>query len=455
MTTSLYQEKDFFRPFKEDDYKKPFFSPFRRDYARVIHCASLRRLQGKTQVFPGLESDFFRNRLTHSLEVAQVAKAIATRINETENLDIDLDLVETAAICHDIGHPPFGHNGERALHSKMREYGGFEGNAQSLRILSKIEKKVLAKDKPIIDGVDYRYGLNLTYRTLASIIKYDSMIPEYVVNQSIDPPKGYYLSEKNLVEEVKAHVLAGFNLDIQKTKFKTIECQIMDIADDIAYSTYDLEDALKGGFLSPISMLGADDETIESIQQAVLKEENIKLQVPEIREIIQYMFLRVFSYNAPIEDLYQNAKKLSESGYLRTKLTSDLVFYCLSGVLFELNENCPVLSNVYLNNEVKAHVEVLKQMIFHSVIKATKLNIVRFRGGDIISTLFDLLSSTQQNLSFLPEDVGEIYYAYPVNEKVKRKRIICDFIAGMTDRYAIEIYGRFKSEKPQTIFKPL
>ncbi|MCF6775193.1 dNTP triphosphohydrolase [Thiotrichales bacterium 19X7-9] len=450
---SLYQPKDLFRPFLEEDSEKPSFTPFRRDYARVIHSASFRRLQGKTQIFPGLESDFFRNRLTHSLEVAQVAKAITARLNEMHQLDIDPDLVETAALCHDIGHPPFGHNGERALHEKMREYGGFEGNAQTLRVLSVIEKKVINGNLPVVNGEDKRYGLNLTYRTLAAVLKYDYKIPPYVAQTGIEPPKGYYVSEASLVDEIKAHVLSGYELDVQ-TPFKTIECQIMDLADDIAYSTYDLEDALKGGFLSPISMIGSDQKTLESIQNAVLKED-INLSTSEIRDIVKHIFSSVFSINEGLESVYQKAKNLAHSGYIRTKLTSQLVFFALNGIVFEHNNQCSLLSKVYLSDEVKAQVEVLKQFIFHSVIKATKLNIVRYRGGDIIATLFDLLSTTQKELSFLPEDIGQIYYAYDPSEKAKRKRIICDFIAGMTDRYAIELYGRFKSDKPQTIFKPL
>ena len=125
----------------EESYR----TPWRRDYARVVHSAAFRRLQGKTQLFPNHESDFFRNRLTHSIEVAQVAKSIAIRINATdskfqkEENKIETDIVETAALCHDLGHAPFGHNGEEALDECMKNSGGFEGNAQTLRILAKLE----------------------------------------------------------------------------------------------------------------------------------------------------------------------------------------------------------------------------------------------------------------------------------------------------------------------------
>jgi len=139
----LYTTKDYERivTVEEETHREPF----RRDNGRLIHSAVFRRLQGKTQLFPCYESDFFRNRLTHSLEVSQIAKGIAEQINSTHQYfkknPIDRDLVETAALAHDLGHPPFGHNGEKALDDMMKEYGGFEGNAQTLRILTKLEKK--------------------------------------------------------------------------------------------------------------------------------------------------------------------------------------------------------------------------------------------------------------------------------------------------------------------------
>ena len=127
-------------------------TPFRKDFGRLLHSPSFRRLQGKTQLFPSHESDFFRNRLTHSLEVAQVAKAIALHINATVPAfkadPIDTDLVELAALAHDLGHPPFGHNGEAALDDCMKPCGGFEGNAQTLRLLARIENKTFRGGDP-------------------------------------------------------------------------------------------------------------------------------------------------------------------------------------------------------------------------------------------------------------------------------------------------------------------
>ncbi|MFT6836394.1 MAG: dGTPase [Francisellaceae bacterium] len=452
--TSLYQESDKQRPFDESNrIHKEYFTPFRRDYARVIHSASFRRLQGKTQIFPGFESDFFRNRLTHSLEVAQVAKSIAIILNEKHNLDIDLDLMETAAICHDIGHPPFGHNGELALHSKMLDVGGFEGNAQTLRVISKIEKKIHTGKNPVEDGIDNRCGLNLTYRALASVMKYDNKIPEFVVNLSSQPAKGYYACEEPLVNEIKEHVLRGYTLP-QGQKFKTIECQIMDIADDIAYSTYDIEDAMKGGFINPISIVGSSDELLEKVQREV-STDGVQVSVAEIRDILTDIFKQSVDFSKPVEEVYQQSDALVTSGYLRTNLTSNLVHYCLSSIEFELNEDCPVLSKVWLKEEAFKQVEVLKLFIYFSVINATKLNIVRYRGRDILHSLFDILIEAGEEKSLLPADINQIYYSYPKGDEYNRSRIICDFISSMTDRYAIEFYARLKSDTPQSIFKPV
>lgn len=160
----MYCETDSSREIEEENGSE-FRSPYRRDFARLIHSPSFRRLQGKTQLYPGVESDFFRNRLTHSLEVAQIAKSIATAINhkflaDKPDLHINPDICEFAGLAHDLGHPPFGHQGEEALDELMRNYGGFEGNAQTLRILSRIEKKV--KRANISAPSEYRCGLNLT-----------------------------------------------------------------------------------------------------------------------------------------------------------------------------------------------------------------------------------------------------------------------------------------------------
>lgn len=201
---------------EEQDYRQCW----RRDYARLIHSAAFRRLQGKTQLFPGIESDYFRNRLTHSLEAAQIAKSIAIRLNYVEDFlkvpgnAIEPDITEVAALCHDVGHPPFGHNGERALDECMKSFGGFEGNAQTLRILARLEKRENPCGDPagFTGPKDDRCGLNLTARILASTLKYDNRIA--FQRRDTDPlDKGYYEIESDVVSWFKLKVLDGRHFD--------------------------------------------------------------------------------------------------------------------------------------------------------------------------------------------------------------------------------------------------
>lgn len=229
---------------------EPYRTEYRRDQARLLHSAAFRRLQGKTQLYPGPESDFFRNRLTHSLEVAQIAKSIAIRLNDLvpffQRSPIAPELVELAGLLHDLGHPPFGHNGEKALDDCMKPYGGFEGNAQTLRIITRLERKEvvgpLSSSGIDENGRDNRIGLNFTYRSIASALKYDHEIdPTRDATASLS--KGYYHSDAKIVGAVKKAVAPSLP---EGKKFKTIECSIMDLADDIAYSTYDLVSAVFG-----------------------------------------------------------------------------------------------------------------------------------------------------------------------------------------------------------------
>lgn len=451
----LYNISDYQREFEEEEKERvaDYRNPFRRDYGRLIHCAAFRRLQGKTQIFPSLECDFFRNRLTHSLEVAQIAKTIALKLNHEipflQQYPIDTDLVETAALAHDIGHPPFGHTGERALHACMIKQGGFEGNAQTLRILSRLEKK---RQHRAPSGKTNGFGLNLTARTLASILKYDQKIPL----QSNAVIKGYYESEASLVSYIKKTMNAPSNLP-----FKTIECQIMDIADDIAYSTYDTEDALKGGFINPLQMISADHALLSRIQKKLPT--SMALGNQDIQRIILDIFTpHLLSHlTAPLADnpiqaaamLYHESEGISQLASRRTELIGDLVDEFISHVTFDLNTNYPALSRVSLASPAREKVELLKHYSYEAVIISRRLKIVAYRGGEIIKTIFSILTdpSIQGNL-LLPIDLQDYYQE--ATDQVERYRIVCDFIASMSDNYAIEFYSRLKSGNQQSIFKP-
>lgn len=450
----MYKKNDLLRERQELEQSKNGRSPFRRDYARLLHSPSFRRLQGKTQLFPSNESDFVRNRLTHSLEVAQITKGLAESFNAKKNnkYKIDLDLVEFAGFAHDLGHPPFGHNGEKALDECMKNFGGFEGNAQTLRILTKIERKVFAEGlKPeFVHGIsenskDKRLGLNLTYRSLASILKYDHEIPVCRAPSS-KLAKGYYESEKNIVEKIKINV-AGKDF---QGKFKTIECQLMDIADDIAYSTYDFEDSMKAGFTSPLEVVSWASTPF---YMAKLKEK-IQAEFPRIsEEEILNALIDTVGYTPSDDSLvtYQESKLFAENAYSRTKLTSELVHKFMSGVSIEINEKIPALSKVNVTKKIKLKIEVLKHINYLMMIMSPRLKVVEFRGGEIVKTLFEILSS-KEGIHLLPKDVRIIYDC--LSTECEKKRTVCDFVAGMTDRYAVDFYSRLRGNA-SSMFVPI
>lgn len=488
----MYTKRDRTRYHKESHFdsndQNEYRTEFRRDLARVVHSHCFRRLAGKTQLFPNNESDFFRNRLTHSLEVAQISKSIAIKLNDSleDDFKIDLDLVEFAGLAHDIGHPPFGHQGEEMLAICMKEFGGFEGNAQTLRIISKIEKKIhnekglLARGGFDENGQDWRGGLNLTFRSLAAILKYDSNISEQIANSS-NPEKvvykGYYSNEVQLVEQIKKRVSG----DPKYTNFKTIECQIMDIADDITYSTYDLEDAFKAGFISPIDMLVQEksfyDEISNEVNEILAKsgtngkkyEVNAKVIKDIISDLYKFMFdlpldwvkkldKEVFSKEEYMflgnqySTRYNNL--ITKNGYTRGHFSSQLVKHSVNNIRFDLNKEAPAFSKIWLEPADLIRIEILKRIAFKTQILSPKLQAQELRGKTIVKEIFEFLRPNGNNPpALLPDDFKVLYKQRP-NDVDHQYRTICDYIACMTDRYAIEFYGRITSEHPSSIFKP-
>ena len=388
----MFSVNDSFRfksiPRRPDGASTDYRTDFNRDYARVLHSPSFRRLQNKTQLFPGQESDFFRNRLTHSLEVSQIAKSIAYKLkSENPDLPVIPEVCEIAGLIHDIGHPPFGHNGEAALDNCMRNLGGFEGNAQTLRVITRLEKKE-PPDK-IVDeeNNDCRIGLNLTARVIASCLKYDRKIPA-VRSRDASLVKGYYGSEANVVKTVK-ECLIEKPLSLEKP-FKTIECSIMDIADDIAYSTYDVEDALKAEFLTPFDIVAADPTIFEEICEK-LKKDRIDISVEECRKALFAVFAEM--WHTPIDkqrnlinnqdfereslnnllDVYRRSKNLANNGFNRTALTSKMVNTFINGVHVEIDYKNPILSKAYLDNETLKQVCILKHFSYVVLVNSSRL----------------------------------------------------------------------------------
>lgn len=439
-------------------------SEYRRDYCRVLHSAAFRRLVNKTQLFPGYESDFFRNRLTHSLEVAQISKSIAQKFsNKYPDIGIEPDVCEISGLLHDIGHPPFGHNGESALDSCMTTYGGFEGNAQTLRIITKLEKY----EYSCIDGKQDCVGLNLTARSIASVLKYDKVIPQVRQNNK-ELVKGYYKTEGAVVDTIKSKIApSGY-----EGNFKTIECSIMDLADDIAYSTYDVEDAFKAEFLTPYSMMAADEYLLKKICDKLKETEKIELETKACRTYLIDIFEDVWhryrengniafeedENRSDLHDIlrflssYNDSLRYAQNGYFRTQFTSNLVNNFIGGIHFIPNHENPLLSRVEFDEDTLTRVAILKHFSYTALINSSRLRVAENRGSEIIARMFDKLASND-GYNLLPEDYQKKYRDN--RDELTQKRIVCDFIAGMTDRYAMEFYCRLFSENPQTIFKPI
>ncbi len=375
-------------------------SEFERDRARVIHSAAFRRLQGKTQVFGVYEGDFFRTRLTHSLEVAQIAKGIAL------NLGADTDLVEAICLAHDLGHPPFGHTGEYTLHELMRWYGGFEGNAQTFRILTRLERKHHAYD-----------GLNLTYQTLDGVLKYKTCIDAAALAAADGPVKGFYAQDRELVEEIIRYTGTGWQ--------RSFECQIMDVADDIAYSVHDLEDSLKAGLI-----------TVADFRQ------------PPPRRVVEDVNARLASLGHQVtsdvvrQELVQIADRLEEQGRVsgraaRKMLTRDLIHEFASAVTLHPDGRI----DAALPSRVR--IEVLKAFESYKVIHNPRVTTLGHKGKEVLRRLFAVLDQGRESIGLFPEDYGEAYErALLDGDEHTRKRVICDFLSGMTDSYAMRFYSR-------------
>ena len=338
---------------------------FERDRDRIIHCAAFRRLEYKTQVFVNHEGDYYRTRLTHSLEVAQIARGIARRLKLNE------DLAETLALAHDLGHTPFGHTGEHVLNRLMQEHGGFEHNRQSLRIVDHLEERY--------PGIE---GLNLTYETREGIIKHAS---------DYDKPGNDAAKE--------------FEPDLQPT----LEAQIIDLADEIAYNNHDIDDGLKAGYLE-----------LSELRQVSLWEETyckVKKKFPGLdfeRQIYQ-------TISHLIGLLINDLVRTTES--------------CLSERKIETSEDVRTNGGriVAFSAELAAKNKELKRFLMQKLYTHYKVERMRVKSERFITLLFQCYS---ENPTLLPKSYQTKYAKYG------EIKVICDYIAGMTDRYAMDEYKR-------------
>lgn len=401
-------------PQRQDDKR----TEFERDRSRIIHSSAFRRLQGKTQVFGMGSSDFFRTRLTHSLEAAQIGKGLAINSQKA-----DPDLVELACMTHDIGHPPFGHAGEDALKKLMEKHGGFEANAQNLRIINQLELK---SDK-------YK-GLNFTRASIDALIKYPVKYSEVDRSQSIKDWKFYYDEDEKLVGWAKDGAPSDNGIE------KSFECLIMDWSDDIAYSTHDLEDGLKAGMITYDKVLPFEHKIKGQLEKKSLWDEKAWLWIIE-----------------QIEGL--SNRKEGADGELkvrRKKFIADLVHDLMSNTEFPERQNSKNLAQRYRyevkpKKEVEIKCAILKRLVWETIISDERVATLERKGQNVITTLFNQLTDSEGSAKLLPADFRKMLE----KKEATQQRIVCDYIAGMTDAYILRLYSRLVESDIHSVFEML
>lgn len=410
--------------------------PFQRDRARILHSAAFRRLQSKTQVMGSGQSDFYRTRLTHSLEAAQIGSGITAQLRcKNPELCQKLfpptdSLIEAICLAHDIGHPPFGHGGEVALHYMMRDHGGFEGNGQTFRIVARIE--------PFSE----HHGMNLSRRTLLGLMKYPQVLEKLnnpFRSHDIDnfrqlkasewhPPKGVYQDDNEIIDWLLSPLSPSDRELFQqikvnekkhhRTQFKSLDCSIMELADDIAYGIHDLEDAIVTGIVNQI-----DFET----------------QVINKLKALDDQWLEQYSDTL-------TEKLFSEQHHLQKDAIGGLVNYLITAIeLTDLNSQDDEVNfeedilryNATLPKITKQALQIFKDFVFNFVIKQTSIQRLEYRGQQVVMELFEALSSDP--LRLLPSNSAK-RWQYALDNNGNTHRVIADYVAGMTDEYASRLH---------------
>jgi len=429
-------EKWLDRKIKSTDRPEDARSQFQRDKARVIHSAAFRRLQNKTQVIGSNESDFYRTRLTHSIEVAQVGVGILIKLRKkyssNENYLDSLptkSLIETICLAHDIGHPPYGHAGEQALNLKMIKHGGFEGNAQTIRIISEI------------DNYSEKNGMNLTRRTILGLLKYPVKYSDVSATNRLEdinthPPKCYYDSSEPLIEwvldpldnddikEFCCHEITLMNTDNSKSKFKSLDCSIMELADDISYSIHDLEDAISLGLIKK-------DEWIKDIATIFSKS-----KIHNAKKNINSITKNLFSKHP-----WNNKNAI---GCLVNTLINNIEIKEINGFSSNI-----IKLNVSFIEPYGEAVKILKKFHKNKIILRPRLQQLNFKGKKIISNLFEAFESDPENL--LPITTRSLLVK---GDNTHNCRVISDYISGMTNQYAEKMYDTLNTTGQGSMFQP-
>ncbi|WP_257557687.1 anti-phage deoxyguanosine triphosphatase [Sphingobium sp. CFD-2] len=420
------------------------------DYARVIHSASFRRLQGKTQILNLGDSDFYRTRLTHSLEVAQIAGGIARQLRQDfpDHPAIphlpDHSLIQAIGFTHDLGHPPFGHGGEVALNYCMRQAGGFEGNGQTLRILARLEKFSAGA------------GANLMRRTLLGVLKYpvpyaqacnpacaprlsDRPSSIRIIDRAASkPPKCYLDSERQVVQWILAPLSSADReaftaIEPQvgrhhRAIHKSFDCSIMDVADDIGFGVHDLEDALA------LRLIG---------------EEAFRRLVPE-EECASFLVHLKRKYPGESENnVYERlvGALFGEDGGRKRcigRMVHHLITHCRIDTREEFEEPL-VRYRAGMQEGPARFLGALRNAVYQEVIRSAGVQQLEFKGQKMVVSVFEALASEPETL--LPAEQWAL-----VRAGEEAPRVICDYIAGMTDGALLKAYDRLFSPRMGSIF---
>lgn len=450
MTRDRWEERlDNDKSYSENDVR----SEWERDYARLIHSAAFRRLQSKTQVLGLGESDFYRTRLTHSMEVAQIGVGIVRWLSKHHEGDQEIlaalpksALMNSVCLAHDIGHPPFGHGGEVALNLCMRDYGGFEGNGQTLRILSKLEKYT------------EKQGMNPTRRLLLGVLKYPAAYSDTVLASAYGKvpaqrwlfkareqysPKCYLDNETEVVSWVLSALTPAERAEFTRTQeafdaktgaqkhyttmYKGLDTSIMELADDISYSLHDLEDAISLG------MVTRKDWDEHNASEGKRLFTACGLDAAEVGE-------QLFS-----DASYQRKRAIGRLVH-QFIISTEVRESGLPGATTSL-----IKWNAYMQQAPRALMDHIFELVFNKVIKSPNVQQLEFKGQKLIVELFDALSSDPIRL--LPSDSKKCYQQ--AGDEAERMRVICDFIAGMTDEYATRFYEKLYYPHKGSIFDRL
>jgi dGTPase len=361
-----------------------FRSPFQRDRDRIIHSSAFRRLKHKTQVFVEHEGDYYRTRLTHTIEVAQVARTIAAA------LGLDTDLAEAVALAHDLGHPPFGHTGEEALARLMAPHGGFDHNAQAIRIVTRLERHYADFD-----------GLNLTWETLEGIAKHNGPVTGPLADPRHAGPLPYALAEANA------------DWDLELATFASAEAQVAAIADDVAYSHHDLHDGLRSGLFDEADLidLPVTGPAFAEVDRLYPGLDRMRRRHEALRRVFGRM----------VEDVIAVARNRLDAAQPR----SVAEIRAMQGTVIRFSKP--------LYQDLKA----VRSFLFHRMYRAPPVMAERARVTAVIDDLFPFFLAHPDRLP--PDWAGDVTRA---TSDTDLARIIADYVAGMTDRFALQEHAR-------------